>query len=118
MNLIDAALGYAADHDWPVFPCHWIEDGHCSCGQTDCSAGKHPLTPAGFKDASTDPLLIKAWWSKWPLANIGIPTGMISKTAVVDVDDKSAFAILRDMLPNYDLKSVPRQKPASRTAGI
>jgi hypothetical protein len=105
-----AALAYAEERGWPVFPCYWIEDGRCSCDRSDCSAGKHPLTPAGFKDASTDPLLIKAWWKKHPLANIGIPTGAVSAMAVVDVDDKPAWSVLAGILPHYDFKNVPRQK--------
>lgn len=47
---------------------------------------KAPLTPSGFKDASNDPEVIKAWWRKHPKANIGIATGEISRLMVIDVD--------------------------------
>ena len=30
---------------------------------------------------------ILEWWSKWPDANIGIVTGIISGIAVIDLDD-------------------------------
>jgi uncharacterized protein YndB with AHSA1/START domain len=41
------------------------------------------VTGRGFKDATTDPEQIEAWWVAQPMANIGIPTqGLI----VIDVD--------------------------------
>jgi len=55
-QLQEAAIRYA-ERRWPVFPCYWIEKGRCACGKSDCSAGKHPSTPAGFKDASCDPTI-------------------------------------------------------------
>lgn len=61
----------------PVFPCH-------SKGER----AKRPLTKNGFKDASTDPDQIKAWWKAHPDAAIGIPTGI--KWDVLDVDTKGA----------------------------
>ena len=67
-NLLHAALRYA-DLGYSVFPC--------------APSGKVPLTPRGFKDATTDAVQIEAWWEKHPDANIGIPTkGLL----VVDVD--------------------------------
>jgi len=65
---MEAALRYAA-LGYPVFPC--------------VPGGKAPLTPRGFKDATTDPGQIQSWWEKYPDANIGIPTAGLF---VVDVD--------------------------------
>jgi hypothetical protein len=45
---------------------------------------KAPLTPNGFKNASTDAGVISEWWSRWPNALIGVPTG--SRFVVIDVD--------------------------------
>jgi DNA-binding transcriptional ArsR family regulator len=59
----------------PVFPCK--------------PGGKEPLTSNGFKDASTDPERIRAWWSRWPEANIGMPTGKRSGKIVVDGDPRN-----------------------------
>jgi hypothetical protein len=56
----------------PVFPCK--------------PGGKEPLTSNGFKDATTDPDRIRAWWARWPDANIAMPTGKRSGWVVVDVD--------------------------------
>src|SRR6516165_7166782 len=46
---------------WHMFPC--------------VPRGKKPLTPNGFKDATTDLSQIEKWWAHWPEANIAIATG-------------------------------------------
>lgn len=67
-HLVAAALRYA-ELGYPVFPC--------------APGGKVPITPRGFKDATTDAAQIRAWWEKHPDANIGVPTQCL---LVVDVD--------------------------------
>ena len=47
---------------------------------------KRPLVLRGFHDATADPAQVAEWWSRWPSANIGIPTGAVSGVEVVDVD--------------------------------
>jgi hypothetical protein len=70
-----SALAYAAQ-GYPVLPCHGIINGYCTCGgRPNCKPGKHPLTPHGFKDATTDPAVITAWWEAHPYANVAIVTG-------------------------------------------
>jgi Bifunctional DNA primase/polymerase, N-terminal len=49
-----------------------------------CGDDKRPLTLHGFKDATTDPDLIREWWSRWPDALTGVPTGI--KFVVIDID--------------------------------
>jgi hypothetical protein len=49
---------------------------------------KRPLTGNGFKDATTDLDVINQWWDKWPNANIGMVTGTLTGTLIVDVDCK------------------------------
>jgi hypothetical protein len=62
--------------------------------------GKTPLTPNGFKDASTDRSRIHAWWNRHPSANIGIATGSRSGLAVVDRDaDNPEVSRIWDSLP-------------------
>ena len=91
-SLLETALAYA-DFGWAVFPLHHIDNGHCSCGGSNCkSPGKHPRTKNGVKNASKDPAVIKRWWSKWPMANIGIATGQASGLIVVDIDGESGLA--------------------------
>jgi hypothetical protein len=65
----DAVLDYAR-RGIPVFPCR----------------GKKPLTAHGFHDASCEEEKILCWWTKWPSANIGIPTGGASGLFVLDQD--------------------------------
>src|SRR5579862_6281491 len=40
------------------------------------------------KNATTDPSMIKEWWSKNPNANVAIVCGKISNLVVIDVDPK------------------------------
>jgi P4 family phage/plasmid primase-like protien len=49
---------------------------------------KAPLTSNGFKDASTDPEQIRAWWTQWPDALVGVPTGVASGIDALDVDPR------------------------------
>jgi len=107
-TMLDAALSYAA-RGWQVFPAHSIHDGHCSCGHHlmteaqqkthKCSPGKHPRTPKGLHDATTNEKKIRFWWRQWPHANIGIVTGAISGLVVLDPDggDKVGLASLQKL---------------------
>ncbi|TFC03370.1 bifunctional DNA primase/polymerase [Cryobacterium sp. MDB2-33-2] len=67
----DAALAFA-EVGIPIFPC--------------ARNGKRPLTAAGFHDSSCDFDQVRAWWERWPGANIGMPTGSRSGIDVVDID--------------------------------
>jgi putative DNA primase/helicase len=69
---LEAALQYA-ERGWAVFPL--------------VPRKKIPLTPNGFKDASTDPKQIRRWWKQHSQANVGIATGA-SKLTVIDGDVK------------------------------
>ncbi|MFH1356626.1 MAG: DUF3987 domain-containing protein [bacterium] len=95
---------YYAKKGKPVFPLHWItKEGTCSCGNPSCgSAGKHPITRCGFKDASTSITLIERRWEKWPNANIGIPTGKASNLVVLDIDPRNGGDLsLEDLEDKY-----------------
>jgi hypothetical protein len=74
----------------------------CSCGDQHCGAvGKHPLTPHGLKDATSDPTQLTRWWRRWPQANIGLVTGEL--TDVLDVDGPAGRAALRRFAAGHDL---------------
>jgi hypothetical protein len=87
-DLLPSALGYAG-RGWPVLPVR--------------ANSKEPLTPRGVKDASTDPERIRAWWKRWPDANIGIACGHPGPQ-VLDIDRP---AIARAHLQPFDLGEVP-----------
>jgi putative DNA primase/helicase len=76
-----AALAYARQGK-PVFPC---------------GLDKKPLTPHGFKDATTDEGQIREWWERWPDASIGCPTGAGSGFWVLDIDLPEGPAALEEM---------------------
>ena len=91
-ELKKSAKWYAEKLHWRVFPVHSIRDGRCTCG-ADCQhPGKHPRTPHGFKDATTDLKQIEEWWRAWPDANIGLATGEVSGVDVLDVDPRACGA--------------------------
>lgn len=75
----------------PVFPLHEVFDGICSCPSgSECkSAGKHPRTRRGVKDATIDEMQIKAWWGRWPTANVGGAMGGALRRLAVDVDPRN-----------------------------
>jgi hypothetical protein len=70
-DALDAALEYGRK-GLPVFPCSPLD--------------KKPLTPHGFKDATTDEAQVRAWWGKWPNAMIAAPTGPASGVWALDPD--------------------------------
>ena len=86
--MLDYALKYAS-RGWSVFPL----------------TGKRPLTEHGLKDATTSPETIRAWWQRWPSANVGIACG-VSGLCVVDVDVKNGangWESWRDLLAKLGL---------------
>ena len=87
-ELMEAALACAA-RGWPVAPAFWImPDGRCVCKKACTSPGKHPITPRGLHDATTNERQLRAWWEERPHANLLVPTGAISGFDVLDVDPR------------------------------
>ncbi|MBF0326921.1 MAG: bifunctional DNA primase/polymerase [Alphaproteobacteria bacterium] len=52
-------------------------------------SGKKPLTRHGFKDATKDPETFEALCTQYPEFNIGIATGAVSSTVVLDIDPRN-----------------------------
>jgi len=63
-----------------------------------CKAGKHPRLAKWQDRATTDPATLKAWWTKWPMANVGIITGHTSGIVVLDIDDTDQVPALVRLL--------------------
>jgi hypothetical protein len=97
-EMLRAALNYARK-GIPVFPCD--------------PRSKRPLTPNGFKDATTDEKQITAWWGKqYPSAMIGMPTGAASGTLVLDSDVDAGEGIDG---PNELAQLVAKNAPLPKT---
>jgi putative DNA primase/helicase len=107
VTLMEAALMYAGNKV-PIFPV-WnpTENGGCACPKgLDCpSAAKHPLeflVPHGLRDATTDSDRVREWWTLYPEANIGMPTGAWSGVVVLDVDpEKGGLESLLALVRRY-----------------
>jgi hypothetical protein len=96
------ALRYAR-LGWPVLPFWWCrEDGSCACSKPSARCkrdrpGKHPLSdlvPNGFKNATIDPAVIRAWFDRFPKANPAARTGPESGLLVLDIDGPEGEASL------------------------
>lgn len=77
-----------------IFPLHDVTSGSCSCGDSTCSknAGKHPRITDWKRESTKDfDKVFHRWWSRWPNANIGIPTGELNGIFVVDVDQQAVW---------------------------
>lgn len=79
MELLEAALSYAK-RGWPVFPTNAI---------------KEPLVEGGVTAATTDPAKIKAWWARYPRANVAVDVG-------------GAGMMVIDLDPGHDLKELEK----------
>lgn len=69
--MLNLALSLAATGT-PVFPCR--------------PENKRPYTSNGFKAASVFPHVLSRWWSDWPDALVGMPTGERTGVWVLDMD--------------------------------
>ena len=76
---------------------------------------KKPLTEHGFHDASSDEVQIREWWSKWPKANIGIPTGRVSGLFVLDIDGDVGQETLKALEAKHG--ALPRTKTIITSPG-
>jgi hypothetical protein len=81
---LTAALHYAS-RGWAVFPL--------------APRTKVPFKGShGFKDATTDATMIRAWWMEHPDANIGIATGEVSNLTIIDIDPRNGGDATLDAL--------------------
>lgn len=90
---LDSALWYARKLSWPVFPL--------------VARGKKPLTTNGFHDATCDADQIRAWWARWPDANLGTPTGAAGcGFDVVDLDGDAGLARQTEFAAELDVRAI------------
>lgn len=83
---LDAALHFAA-RGWPVFPCSVKNKRPLLAKDKDPETGKPIKGTGGVSKATTDPILIRQWWGKWPRAMIGVAVGRAGML-VIDFDPR------------------------------
>lgn len=88
-----AAAAIYQEFGLPVFPVHnpiiGSEGVACSCAMADtCDRpGKHPrIRGWNAPDFAVSAEDVQRWWSDWPDAGIGLPTGAATDLVVVDLD--------------------------------
>lgn len=69
--LAELALAFSKAHSVPVFPCR---------------QDKSPTTNHGFKDASSDPAVIREMFADVEAEYIAMPTGAVTGVSVLDID--------------------------------
>jgi hypothetical protein len=78
---------------WQLYPVYAVDDeGTCACskGLACTDPGKHPTTPHGFNDASSDAERITEMFARWPGENVGLKTGSGSGTVIIGVDPRKS----------------------------
>lgn len=104
---VEAILRVAAKV--PVFPCRRSPEEVTVRGERKLAKAKSPYTMNGLKDATQDPARIRAWWSQWPDALVGVPTGTVTNLVVIDYDAHKADEAANDwILEHTDLLMATR----------
>jgi len=104
----DLALHYL-DKGWPVFPCRSRADETADphTGELITMGEKTPLTSNGFRGATKFRRIIDRWWSDWPDAAVGLPTGSPTGFFALDIDNKPGGANGFDWLSDMEAEHGP-----------
>ncbi|WP_328451300.1 bifunctional DNA primase/polymerase [Streptomyces sp. NBC_00386] len=99
-SLRDAAVRYAEERHWDVFPGTWLEAAGgvqlCSCGEPACAVpGAHPAREDWASLATGSATVAGRLWSMRPTASILLPTGRTFDT--IDVPETAGFLALARM---------------------
>jgi hypothetical protein len=65
--------------------------------------GKHPRLGGWQEKATTDADTVRAWWTRWPSAGVGLATGSASGVWVLDIDGPEAGAWYEAQVANHGL---------------
>jgi hypothetical protein len=84
-ELLDAALTFATQWQWPVLPGATADQrstSRCTCPDPECTVpGAHPFDP-GLLAATTDARMVRWWWGNRPTSPIILATGGTAPCAV------------------------------------
>ncbi|MFJ4962842.1 bifunctional DNA primase/polymerase [Streptomyces sp. NPDC088729] len=99
-HLLDAAVRYAEERHWDVFPGTWLEAAEgserCSCGEPDCARpGAHAPRPDWAGQATGSGAAARRMWSRQPRASVLLPTGRTFDA--LDVPESAGFLALARM---------------------
>ncbi|MCZ7929526.1 bifunctional DNA primase/polymerase [Agrobacterium pusense] len=114
---LELAQHYVAQ-GWPVFPCRSHAEEHVdqATGEIITLGEKTPLTPNGFKAATSFPRIIERWWSDWPDAAVGLPTGEKTGFFALDIDNKPGGTNGFDWLTEMEAEQGPLPDTARVTS--
>lgn len=114
---LELAQHYVAQ-GWPVFPCRSHAEEHVdqATGEIITLGEKTPFTPNGFKGATRFPRIIERWWSDWPDAAVGLPTGEKTGFFALDIDNKPGGANGFDWLAEMEAEHGPLPDTARVTS--
>ena len=94
--ILQSALAYQA-RGWSVIPVE--------------TRGKVPLVKwQEYQTHRATESDVRAWWERWPNANVGIVTGAISGLLVLDLDGQDAIASIKKVAPEWTIRT-----PAAKT---
>ncbi|TDT32259.1 bifunctional DNA primase/polymerase-like protein [Streptomyces sp. BK208] len=99
-SLLEAAVRYAEERHWDVFPGTWlvpVGGGQCcSCGDAACAApGAHPAREDWAAQASGSATVVRRMWQKQQTASVLLPTGRTFDA--VEVPETAGFLALARM---------------------
>jgi hypothetical protein len=99
-SLQEAAVRYAEERHWDVFPGTWLETVGgtqlCSCGEPACAApGAHPAREDWATQATGSATVARRLWAMRPTASILLPTGRTFDA--IDVPESAGFLALARM---------------------
>lgn len=99
-HLLDAAVRYAEERHWDVFPGTWLEavggGERCSCGDAGCALpGAHADRPDWAGQATGSGAAARRMWSRQPRASVLLPTGRTFDA--LEVPESAGFLALARM---------------------
>ena len=113
MTMLNAALEYAKDHTWSVFPARFIENQKLSYTSAEKSNGN----AWGYSKHADE---IRDYWRRWLKAAIGLPTGAVNGLFVLETDTPDGHGVDgRESLIDFTMRygDLPRTRKSELPSG-